>query len=148
MKKYAVGSLYREGRPDPKREIAVVTARDRDGELYETFLYDEEDAELWILLSKLFPDRPELELVSVEMELPRVVGDRLSTELRKEGKQGIGIAGMVDRARENSLRLQYDLFQLLWIRDLGKQADELLSRVDIPEEYLKRAWKFAEDPLE
>jgi len=116
-----------------KDMLFIATAEnDESDEPYLRLFAHKEDADLWIMLSKLDGKADALRLLSVEPIKPR--------EARAQFFEREKTPTVINSARESSLKLQHDLFLLILDVKRGEAAMKDLKAIRASEEQTKRVW--------
>ena len=119
---------------DIEKDILFIATAENDesDEPYLRLFAHKEDADLWIMLSKLDGEAEALRLVSVEPIKPR--------EARAQFFEREKTPTVINSARESSLKAQHDLFLLVLEVKRGEAAKKDLKAIGVSEEQTKRAW--------
>jgi hypothetical protein len=111
----------------------AIAESDESDEPYLRLFAHKEDADLWIMLSKLDGEAEALRLVSVEPIKPR--------EARAQFFEREKTPTVINSARESSLKVQHDLFLLVLDVKRGEAAKKDLKAIGATEEQTNRVWK-------
>ena len=116
-----------------KDMLFIATAEnDESDEPYLRLFAHKEDADLWIMLSKLDGEAAQLRLLSVEPIKPR--------EARAQFFEREKTPTVINHARECSLKAQHDLFLLVLDVKRGEAARKDLKTIGATEEQTKWVW--------
>lgn len=134
-KKYTSHRLY-GSRISQSSPVFEVTAKDSEGKVHTAILGAKDDAVLWRTLTRV--------MQKVELGPPEVTEMKAKVAKQKHYPD-LSMARVIDLARENSLRLRYNLFRI--IEDISRgdayrQHFESLERTDfnIVKEWTEIVW--------
>lgn len=119
------------GEIDIEKDMVFIAAAENDEEYLQLFAH-KEDADLWVMLSKLDRETLPLRLVSVEPIEPH--------EARAQFFEREKTPTVINSARESSLKVQHDLFLLVLEVKQGEAAKKDLKAIGATEEQTKRVW--------
>ncbi|MHA1390575.1 MAG: hypothetical protein ACTSR9_19355 [Candidatus Thorarchaeota archaeon] len=135
-KKYTGHRLY-GSRTSHGSSVFEVTAKDSKDKVHTAILGAERDAVLWRTLTRI--------MQQVDLDLPEIK-EMKAKEAKQEHHPELSMAKVIDLARENSLRLKYNLFRI--IEDISRadryrQHFESLEGVDFErvKEWTEIVWE-------
>jgi hypothetical protein len=119
---------------DIKKDMLFLATAENDesDEPYLRLFAHKEDADLWIMLSKLDGEADALRLLSIEPIKPR--------EARAQFFEREKTPTVINSARESSLKVQHDLFLLVLEMKRGEAAKKDLKAIGATKEQTKRVW--------
>jgi hypothetical protein len=116
----------------PGDKIWYFEAKDEKEEEFQVLLTDESEGQLWRLVEQLFNKN-----VLKDMTSSRLTAKHASERLRQQGVR-LGPSRAIDYARENSLRLKYQLYRLIDVVARGDAARSLFKEREMRE--LTKIW--------
>jgi hypothetical protein len=110
----------------------AIAENDESDEEYLRLFAHKEDADLWIMLSKLDGEADVLKLVSVKPIKPRAA--------RAQFFEREKTPTVTNSAKESSLKVQHELFLLVLEMKRGETAKKDLKAIGASEAQTKRLW--------